>query len=108
MPERPPKPVALADHINELEALIDARKPPAPGAQVPILDDVVEPAPDGAHRAGPGPDTAAIENRLLRRLDTELAELATVIREIVRRCIREELGPGRRDPAPGADKTDGG
>ncbi|HEY7840001.1 MAG TPA: hypothetical protein VIC61_00410 [Gammaproteobacteria bacterium] len=106
MPERPPKPVALTDHINELEALIDARKPPVPGAQVPILDDVVEPVPGGADGNGPGPDSAALESRLLRRLDTELAELATVIREIVRRCIREELAPDVHDRPPPAKPGD--
>jgi hypothetical protein len=101
MPEQPPKSVEkLADHINELESLIGATKAsrPAAGAQVPILDDLVEPASGPAAAAAPAPDPATFEDRLLRRLDTELAELATVIREIVRRCVREELATGARPP----------
>lgn len=110
MAEQPPKSVEkLAAHINELDSLIDARKAsrPAPGAQVPILDEVVEPAAGPATGPGAEPDAAALESRLLRRLDTELSELATVIREIVRRCIREELAPGARDrPPPGGRGDD--
>jgi hypothetical protein len=96
MPERPPKTVdKLADHINELESLIDAKKAPATdGRRVPILDDLVEPETASDDEAGAEPAASELENRLLRRVDAELAELAAVIREIIRRCIREELGPG--------------
>jgi len=111
MPEQPPKAVEkLADHINELESLIDARKTAggAPGAQVPILDDVVEPAVALQPQAGKEPDAAGLEDRLLRRVDTELADLAQVVREIIRRCIREELAPGARDRPPAAGKPGSG
>jgi hypothetical protein len=112
MPEQPPKSVEkLADHIQELESLIEAKKGPgaSPGMQVPILDDVVEPDAGARPTAAPEFDAAAIESRLLRRLDAELAELTTVIRDVVRRCIREELAPGARETPsiPEKPRSDG-
>lgn len=105
MPEQPPRSVQkLADHIDELESLIGAaRGAPAP-AQVPILDDLVEAAaPEDAPVSAAEPAAAQwpvdLEQRLLRRVDAELAELGGVIREVLRHCIREELAAaGRRAP----------
>ena len=101
MPEQPPKTVEkLADHINELESLIDARKTAAsaPDNRVPILDDVVGPDADAEIPAV----TATLEDRLLRRVEAELAELGQVVRQIIRRCIREEFarGPGDDPSTP--------
>ena len=104
MPERPPKSAGnLTDHINELESLIAAGKTPrTPGARVPILDDVVEPG----EAAAPGTGADGLEERLLRRVDSELADLAVAIREVIRRCIREELASATRDDTPAADRSE--
>lgn len=109
MPEQPPKSVEkLTDDINELESLIAAKKTAArpSGPQVPILDDVVE--DDAASGTSPAPDAfpAELEERLLRRLDAELAELAVIIREIIRRCVREELRADAEDRKSAADKSE--
>ena len=109
MPEQPPKSVEkLADDINELESLIAAKKGAAhpAGSQVPILDDVVE--ADAAPDSSPARDASPVEleERLLRRLDAELAELAVVIREIMRRCVREELRADAEDRTPAEDKSE--
>jgi len=108
MPEQPPKAVEkLADHINELESLIDARKAAGGStAPIPILDDVVEPGADSA--AAPVEPAAGteLEQRLLRRVDAELGELSQVIREVIRRCIRDELARGS-DSSPPATGKDG-
>jgi hypothetical protein len=111
MPEQPPKSVEkLADDINELESLIDGRKTAgaAPAAPVPILDDLVEAAAAAAEPAGAGVDAAALEQRLLRRVDAELSDLANVIREVVRRCIQEELEAAGRGHPPPAGKSEAG
>jgi hypothetical protein len=110
MAEQPPKAVEqLADDINELESLIAAAKAPAAQAPIPILDDVVVPAVHEENEAAGRPGAEELENRLLRRVDAELGELAQVIREIIRRCIREELGPkAAADRPPAADESEPG
>jgi len=105
MPEQPSKAAGnLAEHINELESLIDTRKPAASAAAIPILDDVVEPgiAPDAEPL--PAAETPDLEARLLRRVDAELADLGRVIRDIIHRCIREELDRGTGDQPQARDK----
>lgn len=108
-------PVALDLSIDELEALLaEARRNrPTPEAAIPVLDEEV-PGPDPAIAQAsapvapaPGPEDRLtprqlvdLGQRLQQRLDSELEELADVIRNVVKRCVLEEL---RRElPPPGA------
>jgi hypothetical protein len=92
VPERPPAPVdRLTDHIDELESLIGNGSAPQQGSRdIPVLDDVVEPG-DAPVQDNPPAGHAELEERLLSRLEAELADLVHVVLEVARRCVREEL-----------------
>ena len=84
----------LGHHIDELESLIAGGKEAHPATgEIPVLDEVVEPgtAVPAAPDAAATPDMAALEERLLRRLDAELSDFMGVVQEVVRRCVQEEL-----------------
>jgi hypothetical protein len=118
-------PVALDLSIDELEALLAAarRNQATPEAAIPVLDDEVPgptpvigpapaaPAPGSEERLTPR-QLVELGQRLQQRLDSELEELADVIRNVVKRCLLEELrrelpppgggaaaNPDRKDPA---------
>lgn len=103
-PDKPP-PRTLVEHIDELESLLGDQVPgrdtdadPQGEARIPILDEVVEPQ-DVPARSDPEAaleprQLVEISRRLQQRIDRELNELADVIRNVVKRCIQEELRSG--------------
>ena len=100
-PDKPNDPApTLTDTLQELEHLIPGQNGAAP---VPVLDDLVEP---GDLAEPDEPDTAAhnldeLEQRLQRRLDAELADLTGVLKDVIRRCVSEELSARSPEPGPG-------
>lgn len=115
-PDGKTPPAALDLSIDELESLLaEARRSQAqPEHAIPVLDEEVgaTPAAPAAAPAGDEPLTprqlADLSQRLQQRVDAELEELADVIRNVVKRCILEELRkelprpPGRgAAPKPG-------
>ncbi|MBI1732260.1 MAG: hypothetical protein HYR49_05765 [Gammaproteobacteria bacterium] len=95
-------PGALDQRIDELESVLAAAqhgKTAVDAAAIPILDDeVVVPAVTPEPATEPAPEQkltprqlVELGQRLQQRVDSELNELAEVIRGIVKRCILEEL-----------------
>ncbi|MBI2993941.1 MAG: hypothetical protein HYY48_07170 [Gammaproteobacteria bacterium] len=94
---RPPQRPSLHEGIEELESLLGDR--PAPdSAPIPILDELAGPADaqpvESSAVSSTGIDPrllAELARRLEQRVELELADLAGVIRGVVKRCILEEL-----------------
>lgn len=118
MPNRDgtPPPAGLDLRIEELESLLkESGREPAPAhADIPVLDEEVpaasEPVPPAADPRLSPRQLVELGQRLQQRVDSELDDLAEVIRSVVKRCILEEL---RKElpPAGGAapanpDKTE--
>lgn len=126
MPNRDgdPRQSGLHLRIDELESLLaEARGTPAADeARIPVLDEEVTatgPAPATPPQTPPPVAPAGIPprptprqladlaQRLQHRLDAELEDLADVIRNVVKRCILEELrkelppAGGAGTPKPG-------
>ncbi len=92
-------PPTLTDKLQELEQLIPDREGSG-SRSVPVLDDLVEPGDaDAASR-----NFDDLEQRLQQRLDAELADLAGVLKGVIKRCISEELSA--RSPDPGAEHSE--
>jgi|GEM_PF-4075819 len=85
----------LSEQLRELESLLEQRSGAAPGsrsANVPVLDDVVEPGPDEPDpvTALP-PDIAALARRLEEKFALELDEIIGILKGNLRANIAEEL-----------------
>lgn len=124
--DKPNPPGALDLRIDELETLLADQQNgnvPAPDANIPVLDEEVvpsaappEPEPGQAEEDKLTPrQLVELGHRLQQRVDAELADLAEILRSVVKRCILEELRKelpavsGRSKsspPAPGAHKPD--
>lgn len=94
---RAQQPPSLHEGIDELESLLTDRPAPPP-AQIPILDELAgapearQVEPTAGAPAGIDPrQLAELARRLEQRVESELADLAGVIRGVVKRCILEEL-----------------
>jgi hypothetical protein len=119
MPDDTKKPDRqLTEKIRELESLLAAQeKPPsrpAPGrpSDIPILDEVVEPAPDEAGSEPLPRDITALAERLEEKFAMELDQIirllkgnlkANIMDELHTLLSSEEAGKGK----PGGDEPDG-
>lgn len=98
MPDDAKKPdPQLTEKIHELESLLAAReKSPNRSAQgrpanIPILDEVVEPAPDEAGSEPMPPDINTLAERLEEKFAMELDEIIRLLKGNLKANIMDEL-----------------
>jgi hypothetical protein len=98
MPDEPKKTdPQLTEKIRELESLLAAQEKsptrPAPGrpADIPILDELVEPAPDEPDPGAPSPDITALAERLEEKFAMELDEIIRLLKGNLKANIMDEL-----------------
>ena len=114
---------SLHDEINELESLLAGRPAATPASRIPVLDELAgvegrdtDAGPTSAGEKIDPRQLAEIARHLEHRLESELADLANVIRGVLKRCILDELRtylprtgsspPGTSDPEHVAMHTD--
>jgi len=90
------QPESLRSRLDELESLLGDEEPSGsavPRANLPVLDDVVEPATSegGPEYRSDADQLAELAERLEQRLCAELESLVGVLKDVVRRQIKQEL-----------------
>jgi len=101
----------LSERLRELEALLERRSDATPErhtANVPVLDEVVEPGADEPDPAASlPPDIAVLAERLEEKFSLELDEIIGILKGNLRANIAEELLAQIEQAQHGHSSSDG-